>query len=357
VNPYLALTGLLVLSAVMFMLPLIPALMELRRNSDASPLDVIPQHAGEIRYFADGFRNYIKALEPTLQDCLVSGGTATGTMPDGAKYLVLGRGKQALTLPLQQRDEICPVVIATASDLVLPPATTFSRDIYTGGSFLGGTENKYRAILAEKDAHLGQGSSVMRWVHAGGEFQADAECKLFARISSDTAIRLHPGSSFLRLNAPRIDVGPLTETADTENNSQNLPSARPRIPPRLLHDGDFEIGAGEDFPQDLVVRGKLRIGVGARVRGSVKSDQDMVVEPGAFVAGSLMSAKKVRIGSDCMLHGPVIAERELSIGTGTRCGTAESPTTVSAPRIEVANGVVVFGTLWAREQGQVVVKL
>jgi hypothetical protein len=50
----------------------------------------------------------------------------------------------------------------------------------------------------------------------------------------------------------------------------------------------------------------------------------------------------------------VVAERELAIASGVRCGTLEYPTTVSAPRIEVEEGVVVFGTLWAREHGQVV---
>jgi len=73
-----------------------------------------------------------------------------------------------------------------------------------------------------------------------------------------------------------------------------------------------------------------------------------------LVEGSLISARKMRIGQNCTLHGPVVAERELAIAGGTRCGTREFPTTVSAPRIEVEEGVVVFGTLWAREHGEVV---
>jgi len=37
-----------------------------------------------------------------------------------------------------------------------------------------------------------------------------------------------------------------------------------------------------------------------------------------------------------------------------QCGSAEHPTTVSAPSIEIEEGVLVFGTLWARDYGQVV---
>ncbi len=125
----------------------------------------------------------------------------------------------------------------------------------------------------------------------------------------------------------------------------------------MFHDGDFEIRAGEVFQGNLVVRGRLRIGAGARVRGSVKSEKELVLEPGVSVEGSLISASTMQIGSDCMIRGPVIAERTVLIQKGTRCGTLQNPTTVSAPNIEVEEGVVVFGTLWAREQGQAVASL
>lgn len=351
-SPYLAVAALVVLCGVVFLLPLIPALVELKREEDGLALKVIQEHAGEIRYFADGFRNYIKALEPTLQECLVSGGTAKGRMPDGAEYLVLGRREEAPLLPLEQRDEICPVVLATRADLVLPSATTFSRDIYAGGGFIGGIENCYRAILGDKDVRLGRGSRVMRWVHAVGEFRADEGCQLYGRISSDSAIRLHTGCSFLRLNAPRIETGPATRTEDQGKRT----SSRPLNLPRMLYDHDFQIGAGNEFVGDLVVRGRLRVGAGARVWGNVKSGGELIIERDVLVSGTLISATRMHIGLGCTIRGPVIAERELEMEAGTRCGSPECPTTVSAPNITSAEGVAVFGTLWAREHGQVVKK-
>ena len=87
----------------------------------------------------------------------------------------------------------------------------------------------------------------------------------------------------------------------------------------------------------------------------MKSTNDMVLEGGVLVEGSLISARKMSIGPHCAIHGPVVAERELAIAAGARCGTLEHPTTVSAPNIDVKEGVVVFGTLWARERGQVVI--
>jgi hypothetical protein len=354
VSPYLAVSALVAVVSLMFMLPLVPAIAELRRKSDARPLSVVQQNAGEIRHFASSFRGYIKGLEPTLQRCAASGTSATGTLPDGEEYVVLGRADEALVLALEQRDATHPVVMVAGTDLMLPPDATFSRDIYSRGQFIGGEKNNYRAILGEKNVHLGVSSQVMRWVHAVGEFTADFNCRLYGRISSDSLIRLHAHCSFLRLNAPRIEIGRAAVNQDATTPQSIFPSkAAPEKTRRFLHDGDFEVGAGQVITSDIVIRGELRIRSGARVCGSVKSVQDMVVEDGVAVEGSLISARKMRIGPHCAIHGPVVAERELAIATGTHCGTLEHPTTVSAPQIEVEQGVVVFGTLWARERGQV----
>jgi cytoskeletal protein CcmA (bactofilin family) len=353
VNPYLSVGGLLFLVTLMVALPLIPAFVELRRKSDALPLDVIQQYAGEIRHFANSFRAYIKGLEPTIERCVAEGTTATGSLPDGEEFFVLGRNEESLVLALRQRDAVHPVVMVAGADLVTPAETTFSKDIYVGGKFRGGENNTYRAILGEKDVHLGGSSRVMRWAHAVGELTMDLGCRLQGRISSDSLIRLDADCRFVRLNAPRIEIAntlPSTVVSPTIPASANL-----RTPGRFFHDGDFEIHASQVITSDMVIRGKLQIGSGARICGSVKSDQDMVLEDGVSVEGSLISARSMRIGPRCAIHGPVIAESKLTIATGARCGTQEHPTTVSAPRIEVENGVVVFGTLWAREQGQVVV--
>lgn len=351
-NPYLALAVLILLAGTMFILPLVPALVELHRKSDALPLSVIQQHAGEIKHFADSFRSYIKELGPLLRESLHSEAAVFGTLPDGTDYLVLGRGDEALRLPLKEEDGLCPLLIATNSDLLLPSDITFSKDIYAGGRFIGGAKNQYRAILGEKEVHLSTESRVMRWVHAVEELQADPGCDLHGRISSDRHIRLQKGCGFQRVNAPQIEIG---ERGRTDLPPATVPRYRPASAStrRLLHDGNFEIPPGEVFLGNLVVRGALRIGSGARVQGSVKGDKGVILEAGVAVEGSLMSADKMQIGTDCDIHGPVIAEHNMVIARGTHCGAADQPTTVSAPWIEVEEGVVVFGTLWAREHGHV----
>jgi cytoskeletal protein CcmA (bactofilin family) len=122
-------------------------------------------------------------------------------------------------------------------------------------------------------------------------------------------------------------------------------------------DGDHEIGPGEVITGSVVSRGRLLIRSGAKIHGSVKSHHELILEPDVIVDGSVISASKMTIGYNCLLHGPIIAERQMTIAAGTRCGSSTQPTTISSPRIDIEEGVVVFGTIWARDYGRVVVNL
>jgi cytoskeletal protein CcmA (bactofilin family) len=116
----------------------------------------------------------------------------------------------------------------------------------------------------------------------------------------------------------------------------------------------MEIRSGEVITGSIVVRGKLHIRAGARVLGSVKSNKETIVEAGVYVGGTLISAATMHIGPGCRIRGPVVAEHGMEIEAGTECGTMRTPTTVSAPTIDVKEGVLVYGTLWARNEGRVV---
>jgi predicted acyltransferase (DUF342 family) len=350
-NPALATVLLVLLAGVLFTLPLLPALRELRLKRDAQPLDVIQQYAGEIRHFSFGFRTYITDLREPLRKCVESGTAARGRMADGDQYLLLGHADDALFLSIGGKSPICQSVVAAGTDVVLPDAITFAKEVYAAGKFTGGEKSVFRAILGEKDIHLRQASTVIRWAHAVGAFRADRDCDLCGRISSDNEIQLESGCAFQRLNAPRILLGHLhmeEASGDRKTVLAPLPGGR-----RLVNE-DLEIQPGEIVSENIVTRGMLQIGAGARVLGSVKSHKHMVIEHGVDVRGSLISASTMHIGPNCRIAGPVIAERGIVIETGTLCGSLSVPTTVSALTIEIADGVVVFGTIWARTEGQVV---
>ena len=352
----LAVAALILLVGGLLAVPLIPSIGELRNQTDAKPLSVIQEHAGEIRHFASGFRNYISGLRPALQQCIATGTTAHGVLPDGCEYFILGKTVEFPEMKIRDKEQVCELVVIAGAPLKTPGNTTFAHEIYAAEDFVGGEGSTYRAILGDKNIRLSQGSMVLRWVHALGNFSTDHHCDLFGRVSSDRLIHLGVNTQFLRVNAPRIELGSLA-VEDERDVAAMFINTQARIVHRLLCDGDLEIGEGEVVSGSVVARGRLLIRTGARVCGSAKSHHEMILEPGVTVDGSLISASKMKIGNNCSIHGPVIAERQMTIAAGTRCGSVTHPTTISSPRIDVEEGVVVFGTLWAREYGRVVVNL
>jgi predicted acyltransferase (DUF342 family) len=349
-NSAIAVVLLVLLTGIFFILPLLPALIELRLKRDAQPLNVIHEHAGEIRHFSYGFRSCIAALLESLHKCVLSGTPARGTLPNGDRYLLLGHTDDT-RLVSPGGKTTCESVVAFGMDVVLPNGITFDKEIYAAGQLTCGEKSVFRALLGEQDIHLGRASTVVRWAHAVGSFRAKHDCDLYGRISSDREIELESGCAFQRLNAPHIALGRSgAEETDVSADTVLNPSLRGR---RLV-DEDLEIRAGEIVSENIVARGKLHIGAGARVLGSVKSHKHMALEAGVRVDGSLISASTMHIGPDCRITGPVISEHGMEIETGTHCGSFGTPTTVSAPTIQVADGVSVFGTVWARTEGQVV---
>jgi hypothetical protein len=350
-NSALATVLLVLLAGVLFTIPLLPALIELCLKRDAQPLNVIQQYAGEIRHFSYGFRSYIAALVEPLQECVAAGTTAEGSMPDGDEYLLVGRANDGTFASVAGATGTCGSVVAVGIDVVLPGGIAFAKEVYAAGEFTSGEHSVFRALLGEKNIHLGRASTVTRWAHAVGAFRAEHDCDLSGRISSDREIQLESGCAFQRLNAPSIALGhPNADPTDVAAKT-----VRPPLPAgRRLVDHDLEIQPGDIVTTNIVTRGRVRIGAGARILGSVKSNQHMTVETGVRVEGSLISASTMHIGPGCRIAGPVIAEHGMAIETGTSCGSIQTPTTVSAPTIEIADGVLVFGTVWARTEGQVV---
>jgi cytoskeletal protein CcmA (bactofilin family) len=360
VSPAIATLFLVLLAALLFMVPLVPAIAELCLKRDAQPLDVIQQYGGDIRHFAHGFRKFAVALQPQLQQCVADGTTATGAFPDGDEYVLLGTADESFFLPATRKDPVWRSVVAAGADLALPEGLTFTKEIYAAGDLTGGANSTFRAILGEKDIRLQRSSKVIRWAHAVQTFRAEHDCDLYGRISSDREIQLQSGCVFQRVNAPLI-VTEFSDNAAAQSPAQILQSetgteSSPMSAGRILYDNDLEIRAGDIVAGSIVTRGKLQIGAGARVLGSVKSNAHLTVDSGASVEGSLISATTMHIGPNCRIGGPVLAEHGIVIESGTHCGAARNPTTVSAPMIELEAGVLVFGSLWARNEGRVVPK-
>lgn len=350
-RPFAA-TALLVLSeSVLLALPLLPAIDELLRKRDAKPLDVIQKHTGDVAYFARGFRSYLAPLLERLRQCTDTRSNSWGRLRNGEEYVLLGDDRPSFVRAANLHGPACEWLIAAGINLTFPNGLNFAKEIYAAKSLFSGKRNLFRAILCDEDVHLQQGSETMRWAHACGQFRADSGCTLYGRVSSDREILLASGCTFQRLHAPRIVFGRALDTWPTPPET-DTETTRPLA--RRLIDGDLQIRPGQVISENLVARGTLRIGAGARLLGSVKGYGSVVLEEKVEVSGSLISSGDLRVGRACRIGGPILAERRIEVSSGAVCGTPDVPTTVSSPIVHAAEGSLFYGTLWARETGQVI---
>ena len=306
-----ALLSLLALTGTLLALPLTPAMRELlsRRDAHALPIQAETEHITDL---ATGFRASLLGR--------------TGSRP-------------ATTLVLEK-------------DVVLDAGLFFPDHIYAKNNLSSQGRNVFAAILCEKDFCLGESSRLLRWLHAEGMITIQPGCILGGRVSAGQRIVLGAGCKFERVHAPTI-VSAGLDTPGIEVPQPDEPVVGERVTNRIVVKKDFTLRPGEFLRSNVVAGRRIQLAEGTQVVGSLKSKAAMELDSGVLIQGSLVSASDLRIGPAGFVLGPVLAERELVIGSGTHIGTPDHLTTVSAPRIRIAPGAHIHGTLWAREEGLV----
>ena len=344
-DPVLATVFFLVLVLGWIGLPLLPAILELRRKSDAEPLRVVRRSEVDIRHFARGFREFLdKHFADQLIECREKGEVINGTLTDGTPFTVLPEGREPAPNPEQN-------LTITLGNLHLPAEKVFPLEIYSDGSIHAGAGSSFRAVLAEQSMYLSEGCTAFRWLHAGSELHADQDCRLYGRVSADRLIRLGDRCRFERLNAPRIEFGkrepaPRAETGGALVDLDRHPRLRDFSAGRYLFNRKLEIPAGGRVEADLVVAGDLKIGDWAHIYGNLKAHGDLEIGVGVRIEGSVISGHNIHLGEGCVLDGPIVAEHKAVIGDNCTLGSSEHPTTLSARGLKIGSGVVAHGTVW-----------
>jgi hypothetical protein len=219
VTPFLL---LLAATAAWVLLPLIPALRELLRPTDAEPLNAVGHDAGDLTVFADGFRDYLARQLPA--DAIAAGAatreggstavaasTRVGTLGDGSPYVQL-TGDGASLRDVAHADGSVPRIVIADGPLTLRGGETFLLEFLARGPMHGGRDAVYRALLGEGDVSLGEGSEVLRWVHAAGDLSLGAGSIVHGRASALGRMLLAPNVTFSRIRAARIaTVAPMRD--------------------------------------------------------------------------------------------------------------------------------------------------
>lgn len=118
-------------------------------------------------------------------------------------------------------------------------------------------------------------------------------------------------------------------------------------------DGDARVPDGLQLHGPLVVHGALQLGQGCRVAGDVKVHGRVELGPGSCIEGALVGLQDAVLGAGSGVTGPVMVQGHLHLARGARIGQPTRATTASAQWVTAASGSVVHGQLQAREAGVV----
>lgn len=339
-------------------LPFVPGIIEIRKKADASPLTVVQEYDVDVHYFANTFRKYInKHFSDLLSDNTTSKATQ-GKLEDDTKYFVVNYNN---TIPLDEEEKNAMTtysMFVSTDSLKLPGAMSYLTELYACDSIHGGEEDIYRALLAEKNIEIAKGSLLLRWMHAGHSINVKPGSVLHGRVSADNTINLTKDCHFERLYSPTILFGnSIPKHQDlTDLNKLSPEDISYEVDTRgerWLIENDVSIPDNSLIDCNLVVVGKLKIGKGCRITGSVKSRHDLYLDEGSEILGSLVSNENIHCAQHCRIAGPVISEKTIYLDTNLVIGSEDKPTTISAEEIQVKTNTVAYGSVWARQKGVV----
>jgi hypothetical protein len=351
---------LTVIVIALFILPMLPALIEHRWPQDIAPLKVVREFDGNAVNFAHGFGRFVEGELGDVLRTLGETDVRNGALKSGEPYMALGKSA-AFALDKRESARFAfDKMLAGAGNVSLPSDVLYSKEIFAEADFSCGSLAACRAVLARGRIDLGSDSVILRWAHAAGILHALSGTQLFGRASSDTAIELGSGITFERLHAPVITFA---------HASENLPVA-PSAPSELLTawepesdaamvgkhwrvDSDIDIPARSICAAAVVAVGSITIGEGSWLQGAVKGNVDLRMGANTRCDAAVVAGAFMEIGAGCSLKGPVISEGEVLLRRGCVIGSKDVLTTITAPRVTVEPGVTVYGTIWAREQGEV----
>ena len=339
---------------LLFLLPLAPALLEWRNKRDAEPLKVVREHDGNIKHFALSFGHFVNDQFGALLQGAAPEGSVLGQLADGAAYQLFG-AQAGQGAPAALGAAACTRMVLGTQSLNLGRDMLFEKEVYAAGAIAGGANNSFRAILAGGPIDMGEHCAIARWAHSDTVIALGTHAKLYGRISAGTEIRLRQHSRFGRMQAPQIRFGAsapgLLRPVRTLTPLAMPHAILDRNPERWLVAGTLVVPPASFHPASLVTQDTLTVGAGSHIGAGIKSNGDLRLEGHTRIDGAVICSGNLTIGPGCLIKGPVVCEAALVIEFGTVIGSLELPTTVTAPEIRIEEGVLVHGSVWARELG------
>jgi cytoskeletal protein CcmA (bactofilin family) len=342
---------LFTLTALLLLLPLLPAIREWLRATDLTPtLNDSAQAlhpALQARHFAERLHAAVLAGDDEMAGAPIASVPPYGTWPLDA---------------LERRSGSSQRVWHALGDAELPADFGFQSEVVAGGDLISAQKGVYRALFSGGLLRLAKRTVIKRWAHAH-HLEISPGCQLSGPVSADDRIHVRGDVIFSLLHAPivrfmarkpgpggvatALPVGPLDDAGALPE-----PLLWDETGERALASSPLQVAPAQRWRGDVISRDHVALGTGCHVDGSWKVHGDFIAASACRLHGNIVASGRIELGERCAVRGSLISESVIVLGPGCRVGAPEFPATVSAPRIEVAPGVVVHGTLWADKGGR-----
>lgn len=247
-------------------------------------------------------------------------------------------------------------------DFRLEESQVLDTPISVTGSFEAAAGSTVRAVHAREEVRLCGGVHATGWIHAGRTARIDAGACVTGSLSAAEAVDVAVGGRFERLAAESLRFGrPASPVAEEAAFLVQEPTEVPEDVrwiawSKAIYD-DFDVKSRTWMNGDLIVRGNLRVGLGAVIDGTVKVHGSIEVADNVRITGGLFCDGDVRLGKGCRVDGVVTSGSDMHIDSDTVIGNEDRKVTVTAVRLTIAEGVRVHGVVVATESGSVVAEL
>lgn len=329
-----------VLLAILFVLPFIPAALEIRRKDDAAPLFINMNYCKDPRYFAVSFRKLmLKSI---------------GDMPPGLHTVKLSK-QETVQISNNARNisgTVTENILYSLNDIESENNVTFIKEVYARGNVFIGESNRLQALACDGDVHVQKGTRFLRWLDAEGNVKIDEDCQLGVSTTCVGELSIASRCNFTRLYGyPVVTANGSGHTGDVANSvvrdsaiSRVVSTERDisDIPPHCLKNCN------------IIAEGPLSIGEQSVIRGHIKSHGKVVTGASVIVMGNLFAEGDIEIGPGSRIMGTVFSQGSITVRHGVTIGAGDRIKSIVGKKgISLEGGVRVYGYILTEGKGRV----
>jgi cytoskeletal protein CcmA (bactofilin family) len=295
----------IVTASAWLMLPLLPALRELYKPTDDGALDVFQGNAADAR--------------------------------DGLHGLL-------------------PEVFSTPATEWSAALNEKNAQLWDEAQLTEAAHHAYQNIVAPRSLRVSGCPAGVATIHAN-ELLLTSTLATSARMSAARWVLLEPGVKFQVLQAPRIQTGlapaNVVEPTPLPANQGSVAGATHYAGQGWWRaSGDAEVAPAVLIHGDVIAEGRLVLGKGSRIEGSLKTKGTVVLEEGSVVTGSVV-ANNVVAAAGVSVHGSILATTTVSLATRTVVGSPTALASVVCSDLTLQPGVIVHGGICANGHAEV----